>query len=107
MNHAGEQGDESSVAGPVSNDGRTVAFVSRAGNLGGPASFQEQVYVRDPHRGHTRLMSVADDGTAGDLASIEPALTPDGRRLAFASRASTLVPETQGFFANDVFVRRT
>jgi hypothetical protein len=41
------------------------------------------------------------------IASIEPTLTPDGRTIAFASRASTLVPEQQDFFANDVFVRRT
>jgi uncharacterized repeat protein (TIGR01451 family) len=32
-------------------------------------------------------------------------MTPDGRVIAFASRSSTFVPETQPFFAYDVFVR--
>src|SRR5215218_5565435 len=32
-------------------------------------------------------------------------MAPDGRVIAFASRSSTFVPETQPFFAYDVFVR--
>jgi hypothetical protein len=53
----------------------------------------------------TRLVSIASDGTQGDLGSIQPAMTPDAQVVAFASRSSTFVPETQDFFAYDVFVR--
>jgi uncharacterized repeat protein (TIGR01451 family) len=105
VNDAGQQGDDSNFAGDVSDDGRFVTFVSRSTNLGGPTNFRENVYVRDRVAGTTRLASVASDGTEGDLDSIEPALTPDGLVVAFASRSSTFVPETQSFFAYDVFVR--
>ena len=63
------------------------------------------MYLRDRVLGTTRTVSVASDGTEGDLDSGQPAMTPDGLVVAFASRASTFVPEDQGFFANDVFVR--
>jgi Tol biopolymer transport system component len=105
VNDAGQQGDDNTVAGPVSNDGRFVALVSRSTNLGGPANLQENVYVRDLAAGTTRLVSVGDDGAEGDLDSIDPAMTPDGRAIAFASRSSTFVPETQDFFGYDIFVR--
>lgn len=105
VNDAGQQGDDSNFAGDVSDDGRFVTFVSRSTNLGGPTNFRENVYVRDRMAGTTRLASVASDGAEGDLDSIEPALTPDGLVVAFASRSSTFVPESQSFFAYDVFVR--
>jgi uncharacterized repeat protein (TIGR01451 family) len=105
VNDAGVQGDDSTFAAGVSDDGRFVALVSRSTNLGGPTNFRENVYLRDRAAGTTRLVSVASDGTEGDLDSIEPAMTPDARVIAFASRSSTFVPETQGFFAYDVFVR--
>jgi uncharacterized repeat protein (TIGR01451 family) len=105
LNDAGAQGDDSTFAGDVSDDGRFVALVSRATNFGGPTNFRENVYLRDRTVGTTRLVSVASDGTEGDLDSIEPAMTPDARVVAFASRSSTFVPETQPFFAYDVFVR--
>jgi uncharacterized repeat protein (TIGR01451 family) len=105
VNDAGQQGDDVNTAGDVSDNGRFVAFVSRSTNLGGPPNFRENVYVRDRTAGTTRLASVASDGTEGDLDSIEPALTPDGSVVAFASRSSTFVPENQSFFAYDIFVR--
>ncbi|HEX2177105.1 MAG TPA: hypothetical protein VHG70_14465, partial [Nocardioidaceae bacterium] len=43
-NDAGEQANEESDAGPVSNDGRFVAFESRGTNLDGPAEFGDHVY---------------------------------------------------------------
>lgn len=105
VNDAGEQGDDGNFAGDVSDNGRFVTFVSRSTNLGGPTNLRENVYLRDRVAGTTRLASVATDGTEGDLDSIEPALTPDALVVAFASRSSTFVPESQSFFAYDVFVR--
>jgi uncharacterized repeat protein (TIGR01451 family) len=107
VNDAGEQGDDSTFAGDVSDDGRFVALVSRSTSFGGPANFRENVYLRDRLAGTTRLVSVASDGTEGDLDSIEAAMTPDGLVIGFASRSSSFVPENQGFFAYDVFVRDT
>jgi Tol biopolymer transport system component len=106
VNDAGQQGDENTVAGPVSDDGRTVILVSRASNLGGPANFFENVYARDRRTGTTRLLSVGPRGQEGDLDSNDPALTPNGGTVAFASRSTTFVPENQDFFGYDVYLRR-
>jgi len=65
----------------VSADGGVVAFTSRAGNLGWVGS-RSRVYVRDVRAGTTTLVSGA---VAGD--AIEPALSADGRWVAFVARA--------------------
>jgi Tol biopolymer transport system component len=52
----------------------------------------------------TSRVSVASDGTQGNNISSGPALSADGRYVAFESFAANLVPgDTNGF--NDVFVR--
>ncbi len=105
VNDSGEQGDDATFADGVSDDGRIVALTSLATNFGGPATVRQSVYVRDRAAGVTRIVSVATDGTDGDRDSNEPWLSPDGSQVAFASRATTFVPETQEFFASDIFVR--
>jgi uncharacterized repeat protein (TIGR01451 family) len=104
-NDAGEQGDNSTFAGPVSDDGRYVALVSRSTNFGGPENIRENVYLRDRAAATTLLVSIGSDGSEGDLDSVQPAMTPDAQVVGFASRSSTFVPESQDFFAYDVFVR--
>ncbi len=50
------------------------------------------------------LVSCKDDGTVGGDVSALPAVTPDGRYVAFVSNATNLVPgDTNG--CSDVFVR--
>jgi hypothetical protein len=105
VNDAGEQGDEFTFGGDVSDDGRYVSLVSRATNFGGPANFRENVYQRDLTAGTTSLISVASDGTFGDLASLAPSMTPDGKVTAYDSRSSTLVPEDSNGSTSDIFVR--
>lgn len=82
-NDAGEQADEESLAGPVSNDGNLVAFTSRGTNLDGPARFGHHVYLRNLQAGTTRVVSVAPDGTEFGRESGQPAMTPDGQVIAF------------------------
>ncbi|UUY03117.1 hypothetical protein LRS13_20945 [Svornostia abyssi] len=65
----------------VSRDGTAVAFTSRATNLGG-ASRRSSVYVRDLRANTTRWIS---RGVAGD--AVEPAISADGRYVAFVARA--------------------
>ncbi len=64
----------------ISRDGSVVAFVSRAGNLG-PRGSVSRVYVRDLRAGTTELVSgaVRDD-------AITPAISADGRYVAFVAR---------------------
>ena len=81
-----------------------VAFTSYASNLvPGDTNGTFDVFVRDRRAGVTRLVSV---GTAGQAngGSADPAISADGRYVAFISAASNLVPgDTNGTF--DVFVR--
>src|SRR5881396_1262747 len=53
--------------------------------------------------GLTTLVSVASDGTQGDLPSANPSISADGRLVAFDSEASTLVPGDTNA-RGDVFV---
>lgn len=57
-----------------------------------------------PFRGIVSLISGASDGTPANRASMDPALSADGRFVAFASDADNLVPgDSNG--THDVFVR--
>jgi Tol biopolymer transport system component len=100
----GTQGNGSSYAPAISADGRYVAFESSASNLvSGDTNGFGDVFVRDRQTGVTTRVSVASDGTQGDSGSYAPAVSADGRYVAFASPASNLVSgDTNGF--GDVFV---
>lgn len=78
----------------MSNDGNRVAFMSTATNLvpGGSAGGSSQVFLHDRSTGVTRLVSRTPSGGAGNAASSNPAVSPDGRFVAFLSNASDLAP---------------
>lgn len=67
----------------VSHDGRTVAFASTAGNLGGGRRGESRIYVRDLESGSTTLVRARTAGVAFD-----PALSPDARFVAYGVRRS-------------------
>ena len=89
----------------LSAEGRYVAFVSAATNLasGLPAG-KTQVYVRDRLGGTTELVSVGTDALPGDNNSTNPAISADGRYVAFQSDATKMV-NADSNNATDVFVR--
>ncbi len=85
-------GDSSSPS--ISADGRYVAFESYASNLG-PADGGAipDVFVRDMRSGRVFLASRADgNGAAANAPSANPAISADGRYVAFDSRGSNLSP---------------
>ena len=99
-------GDSSNPA--ITPDGRFIAYSSKATNIvPGDASVFSDVYVRDRLRGTTKVASLAADGNNGNGYSAfeeTPAISSDGRFVAFTSGASNLVPnDTNGKV--DVFVR--
>jgi Tol biopolymer transport system component len=105
---AGGQADEDSWTdgrNALSADGRFVVFQSDATNLvPGDTNGHTDIFVRDLREGRTVRVSVASDGTQADAASGFPAISAEGRRVAFVSEATNLVPgDTNG--ADDVFVR--
>ena len=78
----------------VSRDGRFVAFESDATNLAGrDRNRRTDIFVRDTANQSTRRISVSTTNEESSGASLLPAITPDGRYVAFASRADDLVPK--------------
>ncbi|HKG49329.1 MAG TPA: hypothetical protein VKB14_02725 [Actinomycetales bacterium] len=106
---AGRPGDAGSVDASISADGRQVAFVSAATNLvRGDTNGVNDVFVRDLRAGTTRRVSVGPGGRQGNAASLFPAISADGRTVAFQTFASNLTgrrsrPDTNG--VEDVYVR--
>ena len=101
----GKPANGGSFGAAISRNGRYVAFTSDATNLTRqPASGGRDIYVRDLRTGHTALVSLKQDGTAAGGGSYGPAISANGRYVAFSSFASDIVPgDTNGVF--DVFVR--
>jgi Tol biopolymer transport system component len=96
-------GDSSDYFAPaISGDGRFIAFQSRADNLSpGDTNDSTDVFLRDRQTGRTEQVSVTTSGTSAGGAS--PAISGDGRFVAFESYAGDLVPgDTNGRM--DVFV---
>ncbi len=89
----------------VSADGRYVAFASTAGNLvTGDSNGYEDVFVRDRLAGQTERLSVSSSEVQANGASTSPAMSADGRYVAFAAHASNLVSGDDNGCV-DVFVR--
>jgi Tol biopolymer transport system component len=89
----------------ISEDGRFVAFRSEAANLvPGDTNGTDDVFVKDRVTGVTTRISVSGTGAQGNGFSGAPAISGDGRFVAFHSAASNLVlGDTNGF--DDIFVK--
>jgi Tol biopolymer transport system component len=93
-----------SVAPTISADGRFVAFQSWDGGLvPGDTNDRYDIFVFDRTTGSYERVSVDSVGGQADDDSLGPAMTPDGRFVAFTSLAGNLVPG-DGNFDADVFV---
>ena len=88
----------------ASADGRFVAFTSNATNLTSlDTNGTWDVFVKDLSSGTVTCVSVTPLGQAGNGESSSPAISADGRFVAFSSDSSDLLPgDTNGFA--DVFV---
>jgi len=99
------QGDGRSFIPALSADGRYAAFYSDASNLvARDTNGARDVFVRDLQTSETTRVSVSSSGAEANGDSFAPAVSSDGRFVAFASSASNLVDGDTND-ANDVFVR--
>jgi uncharacterized repeat protein (TIGR01451 family) len=105
VSSGGAQGDDASSWAAISGDGRYVAFESFATNLvSGDTNSYADIFVHDRQTGETRRASVPDCGGQGSGPSDErPAVSGDGRYVAFRSAAPNLVGEDAGYV--DIFAR--
>jgi Tol biopolymer transport system component len=88
----GSEGNDDSREPSISGDGRYVAFHSKTDNLvAGDINEREDVFIHDRLTGETKRVSVASDGTPGNDYSKYPAISGDGRYVAFESNADNRV----------------
>jgi Tol biopolymer transport system component len=89
----GAQANGASYSTAISADGRFVAFPSEASNLvPNDTNNLQDIFVHDRKAEKTTLVSVRSDGTQADGFSLDPAVSADGRFVAFASDARNLMP---------------
>src|SRR4051794_24467034 len=102
---SGQEANVGSGGPSLSADGRYVAFSSAASNLvAGDTNARNDTFVRDRQSGTTERVSLSSAGAEGDNLSGAPAISSDGRFVAFWSYASNLVAgDTNG--QSDVFLR--
>lgn len=100
----GAEADGPSSAPAISADGTWTAFVSEAANLvPGDTNGVADVFVHDVIAGTTTRVSVDSFGAQANGRSGMPAISADGRWVAFASEATNLAPG-DGNGARDVFL---
>lgn len=112
----GTPADEYSGSPSISDDGRFVAFSSKARNLVSNDTVYDDVFIHDrdtdsdgmfdePGAIRTARVSQASDGTPAEGNSDRPQLSDDGRYIVFSSSAKTLTPEgmtpSAGVFLHD------
>jgi Tol biopolymer transport system component len=104
---SGGPADGASADPVISADGAFVAFDSTADNLVvADHNGARDVFLVETATGVVSLVSVTTGGAQGTADSAFPALSPDGRFVAFASAAPELVPglDLNGTFG-DVYLR--
>jgi Tol biopolymer transport system component len=100
----GTPGGSANAGAALSADGLVVAFSSTSSILvPGDLNGAEDVFVHDLRTRVTTRVSVSSSGAEGNRASRGPAISADGRFVAFASFADNLVAADTNN-ADDVFV---
>ncbi len=87
----------------ISSDGRHITFVSIASNLVmTDTNNQQDIFVHDQQTGQTILVSVDSNGGQGNLWAAKPAISGDGRFVAFVTSSALVPGDTNG--VADIFV---
>jgi Tol biopolymer transport system component len=91
------------VGGDNGEEGRYVAFISSAAGFVGSTGKYRQVFWRDRNTGITKLISAAAGGEVGNGDCYSPAISGDGKSVAFESNATNLVADDKNGI-RDVFI---
>ena len=103
VSSAGAEANGPSFGPALSGDGRYVVFTSDATNLSPSDTNGRDVFVRDRQTGSTELVTIASDGAQANRPALFPAISDDGRYIAFQTDADNLVvDDTTG--QSDIFL---
>jgi Tol biopolymer transport system component len=91
VDNTGTQSDWGAFGGSMSDDGRYVVFAMRFGPVNTAPYILPQVYLRDVWNHTTELVSANIDGDLNNGTNYSPAISGNGRFVAFASNATDLV----------------
>lgn len=96
-------GSDAAVGGNNGEEGRYVTFVTTSVGLDGSTGKYRQIFWRDRNTGITKLISTSPNGEEGNGESYYPAISGDGKSVAFESYSSNLVTDDKNG-ARDIFV---
>lgn len=91
------------IGGKGDDEGRFVAFGAYGKGMDGSSGNYRQIFWRDRKTGETKLISRSSTGAEGNQNSQMPAISADGKSVAFESYATNLA-EADNNGARDVFV---
>jgi Tol biopolymer transport system component len=92
QNNIGEVGNDESTGACISANGNYVAFQSEASNLViNDTNGVSDVFVYNRSSANIQRVSLASDGSQGNLYSYGPSISANGRYVAFYSYATNLV----------------
>ncbi|MCG3125932.1 MAG: Protein TolB [Phycisphaerae bacterium] len=97
----GTQADERSLRCSISADGRLVAFTSAFDFDPTDAGGNTDIYVHDRLTRETRLVTRSGSVRTKDGFSDRPAISPDGRFVAYRSSSTYLVAHSQELFIGE------
>ena len=100
----GTQGNGQSRTIAISDDGQFVFFSSDSSNLiPNDTNGVADIFIHDQQSGQTSRISVTSSGVQGNNSSDWPAISANGRYVAFRSYASNLIPNDTNGMA-DIFM---
>jgi len=105
VSSSGQETNGNSGTAKISADGRYVVFSSYAINLApNDTNRGSDVFLHDRETGETKVVSVNTNGQIGSLSSSYPAISADGKYVAFSSFARNLTAGDNNK-AEDIFIR--
>lgn len=107
VSSSGELANDHSESPSISQDGRYVAFSSKATNLVSGAPSARHIYLRDTLNGTLFQIDLDSTGNSGNNDAFQPVMSANGRFVAFTSIATNLVADDTNGAIRDVFLHDT
>jgi len=98
------ESSDPAIGGGIGEEGRYIVFVSSATFAGSTGKHRQirQIFWRDRNTGTTKMISASAGGEEGNADSYYPAISGDGKTVAFESNSSNLVEDDKNGL-KDVF----